>query len=141
MEFKRHPLLALVRAWLSSQGKSSLFDISEWHSNGLWKGWNLGDVPPHLSRVVQSFLLLINGSTLVHRQQRDNRGWGTSRYTVKEGYKLLIKQSQLLEKSNIWNTIWHIDRLPKVNIFGWKLAHNKLLTGGKSSQKRILGTI
>lgn len=58
--------LAPLRQWFTSQGKSSLFDISNWHSNGAWKGWNLGPLPHHLTHVAQSFLLLLNGAALVH---------------------------------------------------------------------------
>jgi hypothetical protein len=111
----------------------------EWHSNGSWKGWNLGEVPPNLIPTSQSFLLIINGSTPVHLQQQDCRGWGSSGYSVKEGYKLLLNQSQLPEKSNIWKEIWNIDGLPKINIFGWKLAHNKLLTGENMLKRGIMG--
>jgi hypothetical protein len=84
-----------IRTWLTNQGKISLFDISEWHSNGSWKGWNLREVPLNLSESSHSFLLLINGLAPIHLQQQNNRGWGSSGYSIKEGYKLLIKQSQL----------------------------------------------
>jgi hypothetical protein len=40
------PSLNHFKLWLSSSGKSTLYDISNWHKNGTWESWNLGEVPP-----------------------------------------------------------------------------------------------
>jgi hypothetical protein len=40
------PALDHFRLWLTSIGKTTLFDISNWNKNGAWENWNLGEVPP-----------------------------------------------------------------------------------------------
>jgi hypothetical protein len=81
----------------------------------------------------------INGSAPVHLQQKDKEVGVPAGYSVKEGYKILLSQSQLPEKSAIWKEIWSADGLPKINIFGWQLAHNKLLTGENFLKRGFLG--
>jgi hypothetical protein len=92
------PALDSFRAWLSSQGNTLIYDISEWNNNGSWKGWNLGEVPPNFLNDSHLFLMKINGSSPVHLHQKDIKGWGATGYTVREGYKILLSQSQLPRK-------------------------------------------
>jgi hypothetical protein len=73
--------------------------------NGSWKGWKLGEVPLNMFNASRLFLTNINGSSPVHIQQKDNRGWAATGYSMKEGCKILLSQSQLLEKSTIWKEI------------------------------------
>jgi hypothetical protein len=72
---------------------------------------------------------LVSGSTPVHLNQKDNRSLGEVGYTIRLGYKNLLQENDLPKKYAIWNEIWNPDSLPKINIFGWQLAYNKLLTG------------
>jgi hypothetical protein len=64
---------------------------------GVWKGWDLGLVPPHLIHLAQSFLLILKGAAPVHQQQRDNRGWGKTSYSVKGEDKDLQGDSHSLK--------------------------------------------
>jgi hypothetical protein len=89
----------------------------------------LGEVPPFLLNESHQFLLIVIGCYPIHINQDDSRGWGEARYFVRMGYKNILHDKDLLEKSTIWKEIWNPDGLPKINTFGWKLAHNKLLTG------------
>jgi hypothetical protein len=58
---------------------------------------------------------------------------------VRIGYKTLLSDNVLPEKSAIWKEIWNSDGLPKINIFGWQLAHNKLLTGENLLKRGFVG--
>lgn len=58
---------------------------------------------------------------------------------VSRGYEYLLHQFVLLDKSTLWNNVWHQDRLPKVNIFCWALAHEKILTNENIRKGGIFG--
>jgi hypothetical protein len=59
--------------WLTSKGKITLFDISEWKSNRAWKNWNLREVPSLLLNEAHQFLLFVSSSAPVHLNQKDSR--------------------------------------------------------------------
>ena len=61
--------LTSIRQWMISQNKISIFDISVWHTNGVWKDWNLGPIPPHLQSQEDILLLTLKGATWVHFQK------------------------------------------------------------------------
>jgi hypothetical protein len=68
-----HPL----KEWLTTQHKCTLFDISRWCSNfGLWIGWNLGEIPENLSKLVGSLISSLQGLAPRHMEDQDERGWG-----------------------------------------------------------------
>jgi len=48
-----------------SQNKLNLFEIYVWHTNGVWKDWNLGLIPPHIQSQVD-IILSLHGVSLVH---------------------------------------------------------------------------
>jgi hypothetical protein len=83
--------------------------------------------------------MIVNGSSPVHLNQNDSRDWGEAGYSVRMGYKNLLHDNDLPEKSAIWKEIWNSDGLPKINTFGWKLAHNKLLTGENMLKRGYMG--
>jgi hypothetical protein len=111
------PSLNQFKHWLSSEGRSTLFDISNWHPNNNWKSWNLGEVPPLLREEAKQFLQKISGSAPVHLSKKDDRSWGKEGYTVKSGYKQLLEDNGIPPKSTIWKEIWNPNSLPKINIF------------------------
>lgn len=53
----------------------------------------------------------------------------------------MISKLMLPKKSNKWRSVWHTDGLPKVNIFCWQLAQNKLLTGENLIKRGFLGPL
>ena len=55
------------------------------------------------------------------------------------GYKNLLHDNDLLEKSTIWKEIWNPYGLPKINTFGWQLAYNKILTGENLLKRGFMG--
>jgi hypothetical protein len=58
---------------------------------------------------------------------------------VKEGYKDLLRRLSLPEKKNMWKNVWNNDGIPKINIFLWLLAQNKLLTVENLSKRGFKG--
>jgi len=111
------PSLDSLKQWLLDQQKHTLYDILIWNSNGAWQGWNLGNLPQHLSHQTQDLFLALKGAALVHLQIQDNKGWGAKGYSVKEGYRVLLQQNTLPVKYSWWRNIWSNDGLPKINIF------------------------
>jgi hypothetical protein len=75
----------------------------------------------------------------VHLNHSDRRDWGETRYSVRIGYKTILSDNALPEKSTIWKEIWNAYGIPKINIFGWQLAHNKLLTGENLLKRGFVG--
>ena len=66
-----------------------------------WKDWNLEEVPPFLLNESHQFLMIVNGFSPVHLNQSDRRDWGETRYSMRIGYKTLISDNALPEKSAI----------------------------------------
>lgn len=100
-------------------------DISQdWHS------WKVNDLPGHLQEQWQLFLICIKGSTPINFKIEDQRMWNRSPggYTVKKGYNFLLESHTLPPPALIWNRIWSVDSLPKINVFSWMLIHGKILT-------------
>ena len=54
------PSLNRFKHWLSLEGRDTLYDISNWHPNGNWKNWNLGEVPPLFKEEANLFLQAIS---------------------------------------------------------------------------------
>jgi hypothetical protein len=111
------PSFTQLKHWLATGGKETLYDISNWDSNGNWESWNLGEVPPHLTEDVKQLLQRISCSAPVHLTKADERSWGKEGYTVKSGYKQLLEDNDIPPKSTIWREIWNPNSLPKINIF------------------------
>jgi hypothetical protein len=97
----QYPELEDLKSWLLVQQKSSLYAISDWNEDGSWKCWNLGDFPPHLQNQAQILVKALRGATPLHRNTPDCRGWGSTGYSVKEGYKSLIAKSRLLNQTTL----------------------------------------
>jgi hypothetical protein len=106
--------------------------------DGRWDSWNFGEVPPQLIEEANHLLQKISGSAPVHLSKKDDRSWGKEGYTVKLGYKQL-EDSDIPPKLTIWKEIWNSNNLPKINIFCWQLAHNKILTRGNLIKRVFLG--
>ena len=134
------PSLNDFKLWLSSSGKSTLYDISNWNKNDTWERWNLGEVPPLLRDEDKKFLMAISGNASVHPGQKEGRSWGKEGFIVKTGYKQLLERCDIPTKSAIWKEMWSPNNLPKINIFCWQLAHNKLLTGENLKKKGYMGS-
>jgi hypothetical protein len=58
-------------------------------------------------------------------------------YYVHKGYTTLLCQLMLPPKSRYWTNIWHLDGIPKINIFYWTLAHGKIITGENLCKRGI----
>lgn len=68
----------------------------------------------------------------------DGLAWGNGpkgRYTVAQGYDVLLGQHYDLEESPWWRRIWNKFGWPKCNLFMWLLSLNKCLTS-KNIKKR-----
>jgi hypothetical protein len=135
----KNPALNQLKHWLSSEGRFTLYNISNWHPNGNWKNWNLGEATPPLKEEANMFLQAISGSAPVCLSKKDNRSWEKEGYTVHLGYKHLIENNDIPTKSAIWKEIGNPNSLPKINILCWQLAHNKLLTGENLNKRGFLG--
>jgi hypothetical protein len=122
-----------------SQNKISIFDISIWHTNGVWKDWNLGPIPPHLQSQADLLLLALKGVVAVHLQRKGFWGWGDFGYSIKEAYKALLLQIVIPTKELMWKNIQNNDGLPKVNTFCWTLSHGKILIGDNLTKRGIKG--
>jgi len=99
----------------------------------------MGEVPPFLREEAKQFLQTIYGSTPFRLSKKDDRRWGKEGYTVNSRYKQLLEGSDIPTKSSIWKEIWNPNSLPNINIFCWKLAHNKLLTRENLNKRGFLG--
>jgi hypothetical protein len=135
----KNPLLDPAKHWLTSEGKETLYDISNWDSIGNWESWNLGEVPPQMTEDAKQLLQRISCSAPVHLTKADERSWGKEGYTVKSGYKQLLEDNDIPPKSAIWREIWNPNSPPKINIFCWQLAHNKILTGDNLNKRGFSG--
>jgi hypothetical protein len=113
---------------LTSEQKLTLFDISIWNEEGSWKEWSLGDSPNHMHNQSQVFNSLLKGASPILIDIPDNRGWGKYGYAVKQGYKIVISSSSMLQSLKKSKKTWIQDALPKINIFIWTLSHGKIIT-------------
>jgi hypothetical protein len=79
--------------------------------NGQW------DHPPsHLTHIVSIYFALLKACDPYDLFTLDYWGWGALYYSVKDGY-LHLQFLPLPQCSNTWKQVWHIDGLPKINIF------------------------
>ena len=132
------PDQSLLAEWASEQGISTLFDLSQWDSKGLWIGWKELSPPVHLANAVDSLLSSLHGLSPTSVLVKDRIGWGkTGKYNVKEGYQKISMEPPEVDK--LWQKVWHTDSIPKVNSFIWILLHNKLLTTENLRKRGING--
>ena len=113
---------------MQENGYNKLYDISSWDNSGNWKEWKILQPPEHLEEEYKNFTSLLHGRSPSNIQDRYIKGWGIhGYYTIKEGFKIL-KSNDGNQNTISWNKVWNPDCIPKVNIFFWLLAQNKLLT-------------
>eukprot|EP01018_Ginkgo_biloba_P001274 Gb_03439 [translate_table: standard] len=94
---------------MKQKGLNSLYDISDWNnSTGSWKGWLIENLPVHLEKQVELFLLELKGATPINLFLEDRRMWKTNTtiYSVKEGYAALNNIPPHPPVANIWKQIW-----------------------------------
>ena len=98
--------------------------------------------------VGQNFLLTrLNGKNPIHQFCRDSWGWGSSSvYIVTSSFSHLqisahasAVDSSRSHNATIWNLVWILPSIPKINFFTWIVIHQKLLTGENLSKKGFYG--
>lgn len=67
-----------IREWLLRAGKTRLYDLLIWDSQGECAGWDLNGIPDWLTPQKNLLIELLEGSTPEHRQMRDSWACGLS---------------------------------------------------------------
>ena len=131
--------LLTLRRWMEVQGFNNLNALVTWGPRGNWNGWKNINPPSHLRQDYDVLSSFLHGIAPLNSRAKDLRGWGkTVTYTVKEGYQTL-KNNGPRHQQRIWEKIWSSDSIPKINIFFWLLAKNKLLITENLRKRRIHG--
>eukprot|EP00253_Pinus_taeda_P034931 PITA_34931 len=124
--------LANIKVWLHSCNLHILWDISNWKEtpDRTWDCWNLGEVPIMLQGEASLLLDLLQGKSPSKATTKDKRGWGSlsGSYTISEGYKRIIVVPYAPPNPAQWKFIWDFPSLPKIDFFGWTVAHQSILT-------------
>ena len=124
---------------MQEKGFNTLYDISSWDNSGNWKDWKILHPPEHLTEELETFTSFLHSGSPSNIQDRDIKDWGIhGQYTVKEGFKIL-KRNEGNQNAINWNKVWNPDCIPKVNIFFWLLARNKLLTADNLRKRGFEG--
>jgi hypothetical protein len=84
-------------------------------------------------------LIISSRCTPLNLQCRDTRCWGSSKYSVKQGYSSLLTYIPGPPPSNIWSFVWYGPSLPKINTFIWVMVHKKILTAENLQKRGIVG--
>jgi len=72
-----------LKGWMILQRYHKLYDISDWNKDGSWHGWKLiNPLPPKLQPQAQLLLNFLKGTSPLHQNAKDSRGWGAIGYTV-----------------------------------------------------------
>jgi hypothetical protein len=137
--WKKIEILNPIRLWCLSNGFSKLKDFSEWTTTSLWHSWKSLSPPAQLLPLLPTLLDHLSGCTPLNLQCRDTRCWGSSKYSVKQGYASLLADIPGPPPSKIWSFVWSGPSLPKINAFIWVMVHNKILTAENLQKRGIVG--
>ncbi|KAJ4799462.1 RNA-directed DNA polymerase (reverse transcriptase)-related family protein [Rhynchospora pubera] len=93
--------------------------------------WNVTELSRLFTPYQVQRIVAISNKPDAQSQVEDTLIWKNSqsgKYSVKEGYKELTKQTNGLAGSNVqWNLIWKCKNIiPKIKIFLWRLLHKGL---------------
>jgi hypothetical protein len=130
-----HPL----KYWCYSKGLFLLKYVCIWAPNGDWINSKPMDTPSHLRPLSSLLFNRLDSCAPPNFSKSDFCSWGSSNYSVKEGYSLLQYSFQGPSVSKIWKEIWSKPSLPKVNILCWLMVHVKILTVENFQKHRIMG--
>ena len=129
-----------IKNWLIYKGVNSLWDLSAWNDNN-WVSWDFGDLPLELELEAEVLINLLQGKSPLKEDSRDKRGWGhiSGRYSASEGYKLFKAIPTAAPNLAIWNYLWTKAFIPKIDTFGWILAHKSVLSGENLKKRGMEG--
>jgi len=117
-----------------------------WKENeldGIWRKWirpNEWDI--EINHEQQEILMKeLESRKIKARTGRDILRWGNSMkgaFTIKEAYYLAGSQS-INKENQDWKVIWRSNWWPKISLFIWLVAKNKILTWDKILKKGYSG--
>eukprot|EP00253_Pinus_taeda_P017009 PITA_17009 len=117
-----------------------------WKENeldGIWRKWTTPeDWGIEIDQEQQeAFMKEVDSRKVKARMGRDIIRWGKSTkgsFTVKEAY-YLADQQEVTERNQDWKGIWGKNWWPKITLFAWLVAKNKILTWDKLQKKGFSG--
>lgn len=112
--------------------------------DGIWRKWrNPRDWDRELSQEqIKVYLKEMNSRKVKARTGKDILRWGNNAkgsFTVKEAYCLTDTQA-INEENQEWIVIWKNHWWPKISLFTWLTAKNKILTWDRIQKKGFCGS-
>jgi len=112
-------------------------------TDGIWKKWKKPEEwDENIDQEQQrTYLKEVESRKIKVRNGEDILRWGKTMkgtFTVKEAY-YLIGQQERAEENTEWKTIWDNKWWPKITLFAWLVAKERILTWNKIQKKGIIG--